>query len=304
MLLPNFFIIGAPRCGTTSLFAYCRQHPEIYMSHIKEPNFFLFNEGNSAFGGPGSCEAVRTAIRNPRTYEKLFAKAGPALAVGEASVNYLISTQACDRIKARIPHAKLVVMLRQPVDRAYSSFIRSLRDGTEPCTRFEDAWADHERRVRENWWSCQHKAKSLYYAPLKKYLQTFSRDQIQIHLFEDLTQHPRAIIQQLFTFLGVNSAFAPDLAAHYNASQPVEHPLLRTLWNRTTGLRAVLAPALPLAWRGRLFVHLVAQRQLRSDQQPLPPGLRTRLTAELKDDILRLQDLIDRDLSHWLTGRK
>jgi hypothetical protein len=298
---PNFYIVGAGRSGSTSLYAHCRRHPQIFMARIKEPNHYIFRDERPAFGGPGVARARAIAVRDERTYERLFDGAAGRPVAGEASVNYLRFPHVARAIRDATPDARLVIGLRQPVDRAYSSFVHKRDEGLEPLERFEDAWHDHDRRAAANWWHCMHKGKSLYLWQVRAYLEAFPRDRMHILLFEDFARQPARVLNGLWAFLGVAPLGDGDRPAHSNQSGEIDNWLLRQLWRRTTGLRAALMPLVPLPWRGRLFPFIASRRRTRrSNVPPLDPELRERLTLELRDDILRLQDLIDRDLMAWL----
>lgn len=299
MTLPNFYIVGAGRSGSTSLYAYCRRHPAIFMSPVKEPNYFAFRDERPPFGGPAVAIARRTAIRTADAYRGLFANAAGRPVVGEASVNYLRFPRVCRAIRQEAPDARLVMLLRQPVERAYSSYMNKRRDGLEPCAEFEEAWGDHDRRAAENWWHCMHKGKSLYLDQVRTYLEVFPRQQIRILLTEELQTDPLATLRQLFRFLGVDTGPAAHCHQHHNQGGEIDNWLLRHLWRRTPALRALLVPVLPLALRGRLFPFLASRRR-KAHNRPLPAETRARLTDELRDDILGLQDSIGRDLGCWL----
>jgi len=299
MTLPTFYIIGAPRCGTTSLHAHCTQHPDIYMSHFKEPNYLIFRDGGPDVGGPDRDRVLRTSIRDMAAYEKRFAPGRGFAAVGEASVNYLRYPHVCEALRALTPEARMVVILRHPVERAYSSFRRSRRDGFEPLESFEEAWYDARRR-NENWWTCQHRLKSEYGSQLRAYLEAFPRHQFRFFLFDDLRRDPTGLLRELFGFIGDDPAFVPDTSVKYNSSGEITNPLLRTLWYRSRGARTRLAPFVPVALRGRLFPLIASKREGANETTSLDPDLRYRLTRDIEDEILLTQDLIDRDLSHWL----
>jgi hypothetical protein len=299
MTWPNFYIVGAGRSGTTALYALCRSHPQIFMSHVKEPNYFIFRDERPPFGGPGAEHTRRVAIRDRRVYERLFAGSDGRPVVGEASVSYLCFPRVCHAIRNTTPDARLVIMLRQPVDRAYSSYMLKRHEGMEPCARFEDAWADHDRRAAENWWHCMHKGKSLYAPQVRAYVETFPREQIRIFLYDDFQRDPRRIVRELFSFLGVDANRTLDRRRHYEGGQ-IDNWFLRQIWLRSKGLRAAVAPVLPVAVRGRLFPFMARRRRRRAIDPPLAPDLRERFTREIRDDILRLQDLIKIDLGGWL----
>ncbi len=151
MTLPNFLVIGATKSGTTSLYTYLKQHPEVYMP-MKEPNFFAL-EGREPpfFRGPeGWKEPSQKRITDLEGYRTLFAGASGEKAMGEVSPLYLYAPQAAYRIRRYVPEAKLVAILRNPVERAYSAYMHLVREDREPLG-FAEALKEEERRIQSNW---------------------------------------------------------------------------------------------------------------------------------------------------------
>src|SRR5918995_644162 len=141
MTAPNFFIIGAQKAGTTSLYHYLNQHPQIYMSPVKEPFFF-----DHEFSSNG--EVVQQEFAE---HQALFQGAKGETAIGEASPLYIYAPGTPERIKEYVPEARSIALLRNPADRAYSAFLHAVRIGVEPCTDFAQALRGEEERVRNGW---------------------------------------------------------------------------------------------------------------------------------------------------------
>ena len=175
MTMPNFFIVGAQKAGTTSLYYYLKQHPQIYMSPRKEPHFF---EGmHWDFYRPGRMALPVTDLAD---YQALFEGVTDEKAIGEASASYLYSPKAPTLIKRSIPYARLIAILRNPADRAYSNFLHCVRAGRESIVDFAEALRVEEGRIKGNWGPLWHyKQKGFYYAQVKRYLDTFGRDPVQ-----------------------------------------------------------------------------------------------------------------------------
>jgi len=297
--MPNFYIAGAARCGSTSLDAYCRAHPDIYMSPVKEPNYFSYGFGAVQYDGPGREKFYATSIKNLGAYQALFERAGQARVIGEASINYMLHPQACAGIKALTPEAKLVFILRQPVERAWSSFQLSRGSGTEQESSFLAAWRDDSRRRAAGHWSCIHRYKSLYAKHLECWFTTFPKEQIKVILYEDLKEDAESVMRELYAFLEVDPDFQPQTSVVYNQSGEINNLFLRLGWKYSAGLRSTLAPLLPARWRGRIFRYIASGSHARKPSEALPRDLKLALTDELRDDILALENLLDRDLSGW-----
>ncbi len=301
MRLPNFFLIGAPKAGTTALHSCLTQHPDVFMSRVKEPLYFAFPEEPPVLPGPGGTYWRRAAIWRPRDYARLFAGVRGESAVGEASPLYIRSSVAAHRIRRNIPGSRVVALLRQPAERAYSSYMFMRQHGIEPEPTFARALEDEERRLGAGWFSgLFHRTNGLYHAQLSTWYDLFPREQIRVYFHEEWRETPGEVLRDLFRFLQVDERFEP--------SNPVRNPTLlprsRRLHALATGpdLARGLGTALP---RPALKALQGALGRLDSrfnlvPPPPLDPDFRAALTAYYRDDILKLQDLVDRDLSHWL----
>ncbi len=298
-MLPNFLIIGAAKSGTTSLYHYLEQHPQIYMSPMKGPRFFAMEGETPAFCGPQDAIVNERTVTELEDYLSLFASVKDEKASGEATDWYLSSEQAVDRIRHYIPHARLIAILRHPAERAFSSYMHFARHGYEPLF-FEDALAAEEERMRKGWSPLfQHKGRGFYGSQLKRYFDVFDRQQISVHLYDDLKNDAVGLVRDLYKFLNVDPGFTPDTTVLYNKSGTPRHQLLHRLLHRPSRAKRALKLLLPS--RARKYVK--AQIQNRNlVEQTMPASVRERLTAEYHADILQLQDLINRDLGHWLTS--
>jgi hypothetical protein len=298
MNMPNFLVIGSIRSGTTALYEFLRQHPRVYLTPQKETNFFAFEGEKPRFRGPGDRTIFnRDTITDIQSYCKQFEGVTTETAIGEVCPKYLFYSRAAERIYHHIPKAKLIAILRNPVDRAYSHFIMRLRDGFEPCSRFEDAIADEDRRIRENWGSGMYVQVGFYGRQLKKYYDTFPKEQIRVYLYEDYLADAAKIIGDLFRFIGVDGTFLPDISGRHNVSGIIKNRVYRLLWTRTHPIRSVIRPILSKGLRHAVSSFFVNQALVRP---PFPMHVREQLIDTYREDILMLQDFIGRDLTHWM----
>ena len=306
MTMPNFFIVGAQKAGTTSLYHYLNQHPQVYMSPIKEPFFFDHEMDSKGEVVSREFEGHRQPPRftNIEEYSALFEGVRGEKAIGEATPLYIYAPGTAGRIERYAPGAKSIALLRNPADRAYSAFLYAVRMGVEPLTDFAQALREEPFRMRNGWHYVFHyRSRGLYYQQLKRFYEVFGRERLGVWLYEDMREAPSSVAQSVFRFLDVDDTFATDTSSRYNPAGVPASRSARTAMratDKTVGaLRKVVAPTssiLPPAYKMRRLV----QSRILTVPPPIDPELREELTYSYKEDILRLQDLIGRDLSTWL----
>lgn len=302
MPIPNFLLIGAQKCGTTALYAALRQHPDIYMSPNKEPFFFIMDGKLPAYAMPGPRYTDRL-VYDWDAYCHLFAGANGQQAIGEASAIYLSSyypERTAERIYQRIPDARLIAMVRQPAERAYSAHTFYHARGLEPLADFAQALAAEPARVQSGAMpDLRYRLNGCYYANLKPYFDRFPRQQIRVYLYEEWNQRPQAVLRDIFAFLGVDATIDIEPKRKNVTMQPRWSWLHRFL-DQPNQTRQMLETIL----RGRLRTRVYGK--LRSYNRRLPPvlapELRQTLTQRYSSDIEQLQTLIGRDLSHWMVA--
>jgi hypothetical protein len=298
--LPNLFIVGAAKAGTTSLHVLLSRHPATFMSEPKEPRFFAYEgERPEAFGGPGASSLVSSIVKTRDEYEQLFAGVTDERVVGESSPAYLYSQVAAGRIHEAVPDARIVVLLRDPADRAYSHWVDNVGSGWEPVHDFARVLDLAEERRRENWWrKWDYVGHGFYAAQLKRYLDRFPADQIKVLLFEDmLGEHP-AGVEDLCEFLDLDPALLErqELPRANTGGVPRSRTLTAVL-SRRNPIRSSLRLVLPSGIRAPARRALVRRN---TTKPPLDPDTRARLQELYRGDVRELEALIDRDLSHWL----
>jgi hypothetical protein len=298
MTVPNFLVIGARKAGTTSLYHYLDQHPEVFMSPVKEPNFFAIEGEKAGYRGPDADTRInRWSVADPKEYQALFSGADGARAVGEASPAYLCNPDAPKRIKRHVPEAKLIAVLRDPAERAYSAYMHQVRDGRETLP-FAEALDAEERRTAANWapaW--RYKAEGFYLVGLSRYYELFGRERVRVYLYEDLGADPRGVMRDAYRFLGVDASFEPDTSQRHNMSGVSNNGFLVSLVRKRHPVKTAIKPLVPATVRRRLVSGL--QKRVLS-RPPFPPEVRRELVEAYREDVLRLEDLIGRDLSAWL----
>lgn len=277
MTLPNFLIIGAPKAGTTSLYDYLREHPDIFMPRLKEARFF-------GYDGQGSRQ--KFPVQSREEYEALFEDVRGETAIGEATPHYLVYPQAAGRIHALIPQARLIASLRNPVDRSFSVYQMNMRnkDANRGVPYLEALKADRN-------------SQETYAEQLERYFALFPREQIRIILLEELETKPEKTVQSLFSFLGVDPGYRPDVSKISNPGGEPKNRMLHGLLSNPQ-LRTLSRRFLPAS----LVERAKGVRSRNLKKSGLSPEERGQAIEMFRDDIRRTQDLIGRDLSHWLAA--
>ena len=287
MTLPTFIMIGVAKAGTTSFFHYLDQHPQVYMCPIKATNYFGYEDAvDWKWPEEGDPPMLRNfPVKTFEQYEEMFAGATNEIAIGEVSPQYFRCPTAAQRIRYSLPNVKLVVSMRNPAERAFSGFLMRTRRG-EAVRSF----------YRELTLQSSHVKEGFYYHRLKRFLDLFPRDQIRIYIFEEFKKDPARLISDLYTFLGVDATFTPDTSVRHNPGAVPKIRLLNQLFFNPT-LINVAKSVVPEG----LQVQLKRIQQMNLSAAPkLPPDLRADLLKFYREDIFRLEGLLERDLSIWL----
>jgi hypothetical protein len=292
---PNFFLVGAPKCGTTSLYHYLGQHPDIYISPTKEPNYFAneirFENFSEDFQRTDSANPGSGPVAEWAEYLKLFQHAKGETAVGEASVCYLWSKTAPGNIAANFPDARMIMVLRDPVERAFSQYLHMLTYAAAPISfreHFEAALGSKSTTISKLYPFLEF---GLYCEQVKRYFARFPRDRIGIYYYEDYVRNPLRLVQDIFRFLSVDPAFEPNLSMRHTVPRvPRSYAISRFLkqhgwWERVKGLTP---PAVRRAAFRRRTALVVEQQD------------RARLIEYYREDVQNLASILDRDLSAWL----
>lgn len=296
---PNFFIVGAPKCGTTALYEYLRLHPNVFMPELKEPHFFSTDLVTYHIVGSGE------------EYAGLFAEAGEQhTRIGEASASYLLSETAIPAIRAYNPAARLIAMFRNPADMVHSFHSQLLYWSEETVPDFETAWRLQERRrrgldlprtCREPFW-LQYERIGRFGTQVQRLLATFPAEQVKLILYDDFAASPQTVYRDVLDFLGLpddhrgefprvneNKRAKVTWLSNFIRKPP---PILRSAYlslKRTavgSGLSAVKEKLLDL-------------NTTRARRPPLSPAFRAELVETFRDEVALLSSLMRRDLSRW-----
>jgi hypothetical protein len=292
---PNFIIIGAMKAATTSLYTYLKQHPDIFMTSIKEPKFFNNLNKDSRFKLQGK---GLVKIKTLEQYQNLFKEAINEIAIGEASPSYIFDENCHILIKEILPKAKIIAILRQPVERAYSNFLHAKRADQEKNTDFEESFTEENKMLKKGIKTHYYLEKGFYYKQLKRYYDVFPKEQIKIILFEDIIKNPRKITQEVFKFLNVDSSFTPNTSKKANVSG-VPKGMLG--WIVMKIRKNHLMPNIEFSKIFPEFIVNLMLNTIYAKPKKISNKLINKLTNQYYiEDISKLEKLINKDLSIWM----
>jgi len=304
---PNFFIVGAPKCGTTSLHEYLQRHPDVFMPFYKEPHYFGSDLVGSRF----------TQFRNkPEKYLRLFRDANNEQRIGESSPWYLVSQHAAKEIKAYDPNAKIIMILRNPVDMMYSMWSQFRYSGNEQIEDFEEALAAEPlRRQGKQIRRAAHCVTGLFYTEMasyseqvKRYFDTFGRDNVHVIIFDDFKSDTAAIYKNVLNYLELDD----DFETEFDVVNPNKE--VRVEWLQkailSTGFSLMLLKdrltyfattnrMIPYSYRTQTVKGVINAYTRYEKRSPLTPEVRQRILSRFEPEIDNLSELLNRDLSHW-----
>jgi hypothetical protein len=268
---PNFFILGAAKCGTTSLYQYLKYHPDIYMSPVKEPCFF--------------CETFQI-VKNPVDYARLFEGVESQTRIGEASHVYLTSPSSAKTLRAFFPDALFLIILRHPADRAYSLYHHMRRYGYETIGSFEKALAAEEKRFHSRrfrkycnqyFYNFLYFRSGLFAQQIKRYFEIFDCRQFYFLTLDGLREDPGGVLGKIFDFLGVKKSFTPDIKV-YN----------KGLTSRSARLEHFLNLRLKKPLWARHWLLAIAEKYNMKTIEPMDPDTRKKLSMRYEKDLAEL----------------
>jgi hypothetical protein len=306
MPLPDFFVMGAPKAGTTALHAALAQHPQLYLSPVKEPKYFLCDgRPPPQQGGPGDAHSYREWVWRRPQYEALFDAAPEGALLGESTPFYLADLAAHERIRAAVPDARLIVVLRDPVDRAYSNWAHLWADGLETVDDFVAACAEEPRRREAGWapiW--RYLETGLYGRQLQHLFSVFPREQVHIIRYLSLVEDPADTLDRVCRFLGVDEGVISEVPARNVGGYVPPGPytrVLRAVFQHGADLGRHFPPqvwrkaSLPLQW---------LMQRTPQHRPELPEAERAKLVDFFAEDIDIVESETGWDLGPWRTYRQ
>lgn len=285
-VLPTFYIVGAGKCGTSSVHMHLARHPRVFFPKLKEPHHF------SSPPPAGELPSDVDYIASTEEYIRLYVPGRGFDARGDASTSYLYDERAAQRIREVSPGAKIVIMLRDPIARAHSEYLMNRDRGLEPEADFLAALTTDHARINRHWWLPQgYIGRGLYFRQVQRYFDIFGRDQVLVLLTCDLHQSPQHVLSTICRHICVDPTVldATTFAEKANVWRAPRGPLVRKL--SRAKVSDSLRRWLPTSTRRRLtplFFHTTKPRLLEQEQ--------LFLQQIFEPDICLLEELLDRRL--------
>lgn len=311
---PNFFIVGCVKGGTTSMHHYLGQHPDIYLTPIKETNYFSrkdidaknFREDYAVdikinlkkYFEDRPLKPVHIAhINETKDYLELFSESKNEKILGEICNSYLICPSTAEEIQRSCPDAKIAMVLRNPVDRAFSQYLMNIKEAKSINSSFIEEIEKDDKNEKKGWGvSHQYLELGLYYQQVKKYVDLFPKEQIKIIFYDDYRVSPKKILDELCDFLNIDNKFDFDVSLNLNEKGAPNFKYFNYLLTRL-GVVKMVKPLFSKEMKRRLFSVLFSQKKLPKIQQ----AERDFLIDYYKKDISQLSKLIKKDLNAWLS---
>ena len=307
--LPQFVIAGAPKAGTTALHAALATHPALYLPPVKEPKYYLTDGRPPPRGGqrgPGDAHSAQEWIWRREEYLALFDGAPAGAVRGESTPFYLYDRAAQARLAADVPAVKVVVVVRDPVDRAYSNWAHLRADGLEPEADFGAAVALEEQRIADGWAPFWHyRGLGRYGEQLRELYRRVPREQVFLLRYRQLVDTPRETLDRVSGFLGVEAGVAHTVAPENVKPFVADTARYRLLSRLARGGAALGAHVPPQVWRQVSRPLTAALRAGRAPRPALPVEVRREVLAPLLPDIALLEELTGESFADWKgdTGR-
>jgi hypothetical protein len=289
--LPNFLVIGAPKCGTTSLYEYLRQHPQVFLPARKELHYFAYPALARHAEGPGDRETLAGLCRDHDAYASHYQQAARAVAVGEVSPSYLyFAREAIPRIRHTLGRVRIVVMLRNPIMKCHSQYMHLVREGRETL-QFAQALDAEVWRREAGWGDLWRYCESTLYADrIRAYRRAFGADRVMVLWFEEFVRQPPEVLARLYAFLGVDSSFRVDTGGVFNRTGRPRSAALARLLSGETSLKRAARMLLPQGLRHRLRSGLTSINTGVKD--PIDGPVYDRLRETFAGDVRKLGDVL------------
>lgn len=301
---PDFFVVGAPKAGTTAVFHWLKSHPDVFLPDVKEPGYFAY-AGFPAEprNGPYDPDYHARITVNRGDYARLYTAADDRLK-GDVSPVYLVDHSVAARIASVRPDARIIILLRDPVERAFSQYLHHVRDGLEPAASFEAALDEEPCRLSRGWsWGHGYASHGHYAAQIDRYLEAFARDQILFLDFQQLNAEPAECWWKIcahLNILGTPLLRNNRVNVTSGLASASDRPTVTRALRHPGRLQRMLKPLVPQPMRRQIRIWLEGKGK------PLPvlrDSSRQRLAAEFNGELAYITEQTGLSLCHWSRAR-
>ncbi|MFK5893319.1 MAG: sulfotransferase [Pseudomonadota bacterium] len=289
----NLFVVGAAKCGTTSLASYLNQHESIFIPDIKEPKYFSIPENVFPHKGPGDEVVDLNVVASLEDYNALYRGQECSQYLCDASVDYLMFDNVPVRIFDYCPDAKIIIMLRNPVDRAYSAYMHMIRDGREYLS-FEDAIKLENKRAEENWeFFWKYIECGMYSKQVERYLNIFPEKNIKVVLFDDFINDANKVLNEISGFLEIERKDY-NVSRVLNVSGVPSNKALHNLLNNKNFIKKFFRKYIPVSLKEKIK-YIVSSKNIKKVK--ISDSVRKDLVMCFRDDVSKLSLILGRDLN-------
>ncbi|NUO09142.1 MAG: sulfotransferase [Candidatus Brocadia sp.] len=297
--LPNFIVVGAPKSGTTSLFYYLKQHPDIYLPVRKELHYFSYEYLKENTKGPGDKDVLSSLCANRREYESHYIEVKNERMIGDISPSYLYYCNVSGRILSELGKIKIVMVLRNPVEKAYTQYMHLIRDNRETLL-FYDALMEEQKRMLAGWSDIWRYAESSLYAErVNKYISIFGPDNVKFILFDDFVIAPDEVMRSLFKFLNVDADVHCDTSKTYNRTGTPKFKMVSDFFAKPNPVKTIVKKIIPE--KLRIPTRLALLDWNTGKKNSMDRKSREYLIKYFSDDIVDLSKILGNKL-WWLNG--
>lgn len=296
MKLPNFLVVGFPKCGSTALHYYLEAHPEIFMPTQKELHYFTADKLLKLNRGPGDQEVKKFMLTTKDSYLKAYKNAGNEKMIGDASPSYINHPDRIPKIKSLLGEPKIIILLRDPIKRAYSNYLHLKREQRETLSFFEALQAEEKRKKLKysDFWYYQY--NSTYYYKVDAYAKAF--DHVLILTQEELNKNTKNTLFKVYDFLGVEQIEPENVDQRYNAGGVYEKNILTQTLLKQSKLRSGIKKLIPITPK----MKKIKEKIIAKYQQPAPAiskEAENYLIEKCKDDVKQLVNDYAIEITHW-----
>lgn len=294
---PDFFVVGAQKCGTTLLYGLLKKHPEIFLPDQKETHYFITRGGPLSYADSASTRLNETSIFKESKYLQLYENAASKIK-GEVCPTYLYDANSAERIFSSNPNAKIIIVLRDPIQRAFSAYKHMKARGAELSRSFASALKNEEKYIDENWQTMSHYVKgSMYYEQVKRYFDVFPKENITVLCFEEMKANPIECANNILSLFSLSSLDSNIRLPQKNKTFILKNRFMSHVFINQPKFVRIIKNIVPNKNRGLIKESVLGL--FSASEEFLSPHDVAYLKEFFSDDVEKLRNLVDGEFSGW-----